>query len=98
MSGGFRILPNNDVLVRIKLFPRFDGAEYIVVVGKMKQFHADQYRLIKDKREAMMQYPTPSGHKEVGTALSTAASGDTCKGDLPLKTPQRGSGKSEQLQ
>ena len=54
MSGGFRILPNNDVLVRIKLFPRFDGAEYIVVVGKMRQFHADQYRLIKDKREAMM--------------------------------------------
>jgi hypothetical protein len=53
MSGGFRILPNNDVLVRIKLFPRFDGAEYVVVVGKMKQFHADQYRLIKDKREAV---------------------------------------------
>lgn len=53
MSGGFRILPDNDVLVRIKLFPRFDGAEYITVVGKMKQFHADQYRLIKDGREAM---------------------------------------------
>ena len=79
MSGGFRILPNNDVLVRIKLFPRFDGVEYIVVVGKMKQFHADQYRLIKDKREAMMQYPTPSQHKSVGTALSTAASGGTCR-------------------
>jgi hypothetical protein len=55
MSGGFRILPNNDVLVRIKLFPRFDGAEYVVVVGKMRQFHADQYRLIKDKREAMRE-------------------------------------------
>ena len=55
MSGGFRILPDNDVLVRIKLFPRFDGAEYIVVVGKMRQFHADQYRLIKDKREAVRQ-------------------------------------------
>jgi hypothetical protein len=52
MSGGFRILPDNDVLVRIKLFPRFDGAEYITVVGKMKQFHGDQYRLIKDEREA----------------------------------------------
>jgi len=55
MSGGFKILPDNDVLVRIKLFPRFDGAEYIVVVGKMRQFHADQYRLIKDKREAVRQ-------------------------------------------
>jgi hypothetical protein len=53
MSGGFRILPDNDVLVRIKLFPRFDGAEYITVIGKMKQFHADQYRLIKGGREAV---------------------------------------------
>jgi hypothetical protein len=52
MSGGFKILSNNDVLVRIKLFPRFDGAEYITVVGKMNQFHADQYRLIKAGREA----------------------------------------------
>jgi hypothetical protein len=55
MSGGFRILPDNDVLVRIKLFPRFDGAEYVVVVGKMRQFHADQYRLIKDRSEATRQ-------------------------------------------
>jgi hypothetical protein len=52
MSGGFKILPVNDVLVRIKLFPRFDGAEYVTVVGKMKKFHADQYRLIKAGREA----------------------------------------------
>jgi hypothetical protein len=52
MSGGFRILPDNDVLVRIKLFPRFDGAEYLTVVGKMKEFHADQYRLIKAGHEA----------------------------------------------
>ncbi|HLI63188.1 MAG TPA: hypothetical protein VKV05_07290 [Terriglobales bacterium] len=53
MSGGFRILPDsNDVLVRIKLFPRFDGVEYITIVGKMKQFHADQYRLVRGGREA----------------------------------------------
>ncbi len=52
MSGGFKILPDNDVLVRIKLFPRFDGAEYVTVIGKMKPFHADQYRLIKGGREA----------------------------------------------
>ncbi|MGA2652291.1 MAG: hypothetical protein ABSF28_17285 [Terracidiphilus sp.] len=52
MSGGFKILPDNDVLVRIKLFPRFDGAEYITVVGKMKEIHADQYRLVKAGREA----------------------------------------------
>jgi hypothetical protein len=53
MSGGFKILLDNDVLVRTKLFPRFDGAEYVTVVGKMKQFHADQYRLIKGRNEAM---------------------------------------------
>jgi hypothetical protein len=52
MSVGFKIRPDNDVLVRIKLFPRFDGAEYITVVGKMKEFHAIQYRLIKADREA----------------------------------------------
>ncbi len=53
MSGGFRILLDNNVLVRIKLFPRFDGAEYVTVVGKMKQFHADQYRLMKGGNEAV---------------------------------------------
>jgi hypothetical protein len=47
-----RILSNNDVLVRIKFFPRFDGAEYIAVVGRMKQFHADQYRRIRGGPEA----------------------------------------------
>ena len=52
MSCGFRIFPNNDVLVRIKLFPRFDGAEYVAVVGRMKQFHADQYRWIRGGSEA----------------------------------------------
>jgi hypothetical protein len=54
----FKILLDNDVLVRIKLFPRFDGAEYITVVGKMKEFHANQYRLIKAGREA----PTAKSH------------------------------------
>jgi hypothetical protein len=52
MSVGFKILLNNDALVKIKLFARFDGAEYITVVGKMKQFYADQYRQVKSEREA----------------------------------------------
>jgi hypothetical protein len=52
MSCGFKILPDNDVLVKIKLFARFDGAEYVTVVGKMKQFHADQYRQVRSDREA----------------------------------------------
>jgi hypothetical protein len=56
MSGGFKILPNDDVLVKIKLFPRFDGAEYVTVVGKMRQFHADQYRSVRSEREAMRSW------------------------------------------
>jgi hypothetical protein len=39
------------------------------------------------------------GHLRTGAETQLlAASGGKCKGDLPLKTPQRGSGKSEQLQ
>jgi hypothetical protein len=45
----------------------------------------------RDKAFAEASLPDP---KEIGTARSTAASGGTCKGDLPLKTPQRGSGKA----
>jgi hypothetical protein len=51
MSIAFKILQDNDVIVRVKLFPRFDGAEYITVIGKMGQFHADQYRLVRFGRE-----------------------------------------------
>lgn len=68
MSGGFKILPDNDVLVRIKIFPRFDGAEYITVVGRMKQFHADQYRLIKAGREAPNTY-IPSSFTNSSTLI-----------------------------
>ncbi len=52
MSVGFKILTDNDVLVRIKMFPRFDGAEYVTVVGRMRKFCADQYRLMRKGREA----------------------------------------------
>lgn len=56
MSCGFRIFPDNDVLVKVKLFARFDGAEYITVVGRMTQFHADQYRQVRSEREAMRSW------------------------------------------
>lgn len=59
MSAGFKILPDNDLLVRIKVFPRFNGAEYITVVGKMKQFHAEQYRLVRGGREAPHTFQNP---------------------------------------
>jgi hypothetical protein len=37
----------NDVLVRTKFFAKFDGAEYLAVIGKLKSFYADQYRLVR---------------------------------------------------
>ena len=37
ISVGFGIIPGSeDVIVKVKMFPQFDGAEYIVVVGRMK--------------------------------------------------------------
>jgi hypothetical protein len=51
MSVGFRILPDNNVGVRLKLFARYDGAEYIVIVGQMKTYFSEQYRLIKNNSE-----------------------------------------------
>src|SRR5882724_1125464 len=37
ISVGFGIiLGNDDVIVKVKMFPQFDGAEYVVVVGRMK--------------------------------------------------------------
>ena len=41
---------------------------------------------------------TPSPILRDWSCTKYAASGGTCNGDLPLKTPQRGSGKSEQSQ
>jgi hypothetical protein len=43
VSGGFRIIPERDLLVKIKMFPMFDGAEYVVLVGKMKEIYAASY-------------------------------------------------------
>lgn len=40
ISAGFGILPGMDIIVKLKLFPRFNGPEYVVVVGRVKEFHA----------------------------------------------------------
>jgi hypothetical protein len=40
ISVGFKIIPERDLVVRIKMFPRFDGAEYVVLVGKLKPVYA----------------------------------------------------------
>jgi hypothetical protein len=36
VSVGFRIISGDELVVKIKMFPQFDGAEYVVVVGKIK--------------------------------------------------------------
>ena len=41
ISVGFKIIARDDLVVRIKMFPRFDGAEYVVVVGRVKEVYRD---------------------------------------------------------
>lgn len=35
VSVGFRILPGDVLVVKVKMFPLFDGAEYVIVVGQI---------------------------------------------------------------
>jgi HNH endonuclease len=39
ISVGFRIIPGDDLVVKIKMFTQFDGAEYVGVVGKVKEIY-----------------------------------------------------------
>jgi hypothetical protein len=41
ISVGYKIIPVDDLVVKIKMFPRFDGAEYVVVVAKIKEVYRD---------------------------------------------------------
>jgi hypothetical protein len=43
ISVGFKIIPRDDLVVRIKMFPQFDGAEYVVVVGRVKAVYRDYF-------------------------------------------------------
>jgi len=43
VSVGFKIIPHDDLVVRIKMFPQFDGAEYVVVVGKVKEIYRNYF-------------------------------------------------------
>jgi hypothetical protein len=43
VSGGFRIIPGNDLLVKLKMFAQFDGAEYIVVIGRVKEVYINYF-------------------------------------------------------
>ncbi|HEY6333960.1 MAG TPA: hypothetical protein VI756_31880 [Blastocatellia bacterium] len=43
VSVGFRIFEDRDFIVKIKMFPKFDGAEYVTVVGKLKELYANYF-------------------------------------------------------
>jgi len=43
ISVGFKIVPRDDLVVRIKMFPQFDGAEYVAVVGRVKTVYRDYF-------------------------------------------------------
>ena len=43
VSVGFKIIPRDDLAVRIKMFAQFDGAEYVVVVGKVKEVYRNYF-------------------------------------------------------
>ncbi len=40
VSVGFKVIPERDFIVRVKMFTQFDGAEYVTVVGKLKEIYA----------------------------------------------------------
>jgi hypothetical protein len=41
ISVAFGIIPGDDLGVKIKMFAQFDGAEYVVIVGKVKEVYRD---------------------------------------------------------
>jgi hypothetical protein len=36
---GFKIISRNELIVRLKMFAQFDGAEYIVIIGRVKEVY-----------------------------------------------------------
>ena len=49
VSVGFKIIPGDDLVVKVKMFPRFDGAEYVVVIGKVKEIYRNYFHSIGEK-------------------------------------------------
>jgi hypothetical protein len=43
VSVGFKIIPGDDLIVKIKMFAQFDGAEYVVVIGKVKEIYRNYF-------------------------------------------------------
>lgn len=43
ISVGYKIIPGDELIVRIKMFPLFDGAEYVVVIGRVRQIYRSYF-------------------------------------------------------
>jgi len=44
VSVGFKIISGNELIVKLKMFPQFDGAEYVVVIGRVKEIYINYIR------------------------------------------------------
>jgi hypothetical protein len=43
VSVAFKIIPPDDLIVKIKMFAQFDGAEYVVVIGRVKEIYRNYF-------------------------------------------------------
>jgi hypothetical protein len=46
VSVGFRIMSRNELLVKLKMFPQFDGAEYVIVIGRVKEIYKNYFHSV----------------------------------------------------
>jgi hypothetical protein len=46
VSVGFKIIPRNELIVKLKMFAQFDGAEYVVVIGRVKEVYINYFHSI----------------------------------------------------
>lgn len=43
VSVGFRVTSGNELMVKLKMFAQFDGAEYIVFIGRVKEVYINYF-------------------------------------------------------
>jgi len=46
VSVGFKIISGRELIVRLKMFAQFDGAEYVVVIGRVKEIYINYFHSI----------------------------------------------------
>jgi hypothetical protein len=49
VSVGFKIISGKELIVRLKMFAQFDGAEYLVVIGRVKEIYINYFHSIGTK-------------------------------------------------